>query len=218
MPNWCSTQIQFVGNSEDITDFHHKIIEYTSKEFDTSGFGNNWLGNVLHGFGFGDRIDSEKFRIKCRGSISNIGDIRPCSNNNLIFSVWTETAWCPVIKMWNEIIEKHYDCRIEAYWIAEELGCGIYETNDIDWFGDDLYRIECNLEFNERNVILYCDTPNEVVEVINSLIEKYNLETNLIEEADINLAYDNNKDIYISGEDWNISCLILREVNDVDMD
>ena len=218
MPNWCSTQIHFVGNAEDIADFHHKIIEYTSREFIESGFGEDWLGNILCGFGMEERINSNINQIRCRGSLYDISAISMYDNNNLVFDIQTETAWVPMIQMWYEIIHKHYDNRIDVYWIAEELGCGIYETNDINWFNTDHYHIGWGIEAEDEYGGEYCNSPNEVADVINSLIAKYKLDTEQITEDDINKADDKGSDFFLNGEDWNISCLILREVNDADMD
>lgn len=217
MPNWCSTKIEFTGTTADLADFHDKIVKYTTTELASSGFGKDWLGNVLHGFGLGDRIDSEHNRIRCRGSISDISDINIWADKTS-FTVWTETAWVPMVHMWYVIIEKYYDNRISVHWIAEEEGCGYYATNDIGWFGIDYYHVEWAIEDEDEYGGEYCDSPDEVVYYVNSLIEKYNLDTNPITEDDINRADDNGKDFFLNGDGWSIACLILREVDDSDMD
>lgn len=113
MPNWCSTKFVFIGNAQDITDIYNKITEYTSSSIGKSDFENCWLGNVLIGFGLGDRINSEADRLRCRGSITDIGEIDN-RYDNFSFEFWTDTAWCPMVRMWNEIIAKHYDNRISV--------------------------------------------------------------------------------------------------------
>ena len=75
MPNWCSTKIEFTGTTADLADFHDKIVKYTTTELASSGFGKDWLGNVLHGFGFGDRIDAERNRIGLAGSPTKVKNI-----------------------------------------------------------------------------------------------------------------------------------------------
>jgi len=211
MPNWCSTKIEFTGTTEDLTDFHNKVVEFTSVSPTVTDFEKNWLGNVLHGFDLGDRVDSENDRIRCRGAIDYIGDV-----DNSSFIIYTETAWIPMVHMWYVIIEKYYGNRISVHWIAEEEGCGVYETNDINWFSSDYYHLEWSVEDECSGE--YYDDPEEAAEAINTLITRYSLDVKPVVEDDINSAEDNGNDFIISGDGWSITCLILREVNDTDMD
>ena len=57
-----------------------------------------------------------------------------------------------------------------------------------------------------------------MVYYVNSLIKKYNLNTNPITEDDINRADDNGNNFFLNGDGWSIACLILQEVDDSDMD
>lgn len=92
MPNWCSTKIEFTGNFADLTDLHNKIVQYTSSNAETSGFGEPWLGNVLIGFGFGDRINNPENIIRCRGWIDDIGNVTDRQDKSS-FDIFAETAW-----------------------------------------------------------------------------------------------------------------------------
>ena len=217
MPNWCSTKIEFTGAFADITDLHDKIIEYTSKELVPSGFGNSWLGNILAGFGFADRIDNGNDRIRCRGYVEDIADVTNRGDNSS-FTVWTETAWIPMVKMWNTIIEQHYGNRISIHWIAEEEGYGYYTTNDIGWFGADYYHLFWSIDKADVCEGDYFNSPDEVANAINDLIANYELDAKSITENDINTAEHNKQDLTLSGDGWNITCCILAEVSDNDVE
>lgn len=216
MPNWCSTKIEFTGNFADLTDLHNKIVQYTSSNAETSGFGEPWLGNVLIGFGFGDRINNPENIIRCRGWIDDIGNVTDRQDKSS-FDIFAETAWIPMIKMWREIIARHYDNRISIHWIAEEKDGGLYITDDIGWFGTDYYHVEWSIGEDEDYEGDYFDGPDEVAEHINGLIAKYDLGIDLITEKDINTADDEGKNIYLRGNNWYIGVIILKEANDNDV-
>lgn len=131
MPNWCYTQMIFHGEQEEINSFHSKIEEWTSKNYQENGFGVNWLGNVLHGAGLGDRIDSGANQLRCRGDITYLGEVETFKDSNeATFNLDTETAWCPMIIMWDTIIDTLGYKTIGFSYCAEEPGCEIYEIYD----------------------------------------------------------------------------------------
>ena len=131
MPNWCFTQMIFHGEKDEIKDFHSKIEEWTSKNYEENGFGVKWLGNVLHGAGLGHRIDSETDRISCRGDITYIGEVDAYDGAmEATFNLDTETAWCPMCEMWTEVINAVGYKTIGFSYCAEEPGLEIYETYD----------------------------------------------------------------------------------------
>lgn len=133
MPNWCFTQMIFHGEKEEITDFHNKIEEWTSKNYQENGFGVNWLGNILYGAGLGDRLkaDAKPSVLRCRGDITFIGDIDTFKDSTeATFNLDTETAWCPMTLMWSEVIKTIGYKSIGFSYMAEEPGCEIYEIYD----------------------------------------------------------------------------------------
>lgn len=137
MPNWCFTQMIFHGEKEEIEDFHSKIKEWTSKNYQENGFGHCWLGNVLHGAGLGHRIDSETDMLRCRGDITYLGEV-----DETTFNLDTETAWCPMTFMWSEVINSQNYKSIGFSYCAEEPGCEIYEIYDPYGDFDDKYYID----------------------------------------------------------------------------
>ena len=143
MPNWCFTQMIFHGEKEEIKDLHSKIEEWTSKNYRENGFGHGWLGNVLHGAGFGDRIDSGANQLRCRGDITYLGEVDTFEESDeATFNLDTETAWAPMCLMWSEVIDSLDYKTVGFSYCAEEPGLEIYETYDP--YGDfsDKYYID----------------------------------------------------------------------------
>lgn len=141
MPNWCFTQMFFHGEKEEIKDFHSKIKEWTSKNYQENGFGVNWLGNVLHGAGLGHRIDSITDQLRCRGDITYLGEVEMFGEaNSATFLLDTETAWEPMTNMWSEVINSQGYKTIVFSYRAEEPGCEVYEIYDpYEYFSDKYY-------------------------------------------------------------------------------
>lgn len=143
MPNWCFTQMIFHGEKKEIEDFHNKIEEWTSKNYEANGFGTGWLGNVLHGAGLGDRVDSETNRLRCRGDITFIGEIDTYDDGGeTTFNLDTETAWGPMTVMWSEVINIMGYKTIGFSYCAEEPGCEIYEIYDPYGDFEDEYYVD----------------------------------------------------------------------------
>lgn len=146
MPNWCFTQMIFHGEKEEITDLHNKITEWTSKNYEENGFGVNWLGNVLHGAGLGDRIDSSSSKfLRCRGNITFFGEVETFKDSTeATFNLDTETAWGPMCLMWKEVIDAMGYKTVGFSYLAEEPGCEVYEVYDpysdfLDKYHIDIY-------------------------------------------------------------------------------
>lgn len=162
MPNWCFTQMIFHGEKEEIEDFHNKIEEWTSKNYQKSDFGVNWLGNILHGAGLGHRIDSETDGLRCRGDITYLGEVDTFGDSTeATFNLDTETAWVPMCLMWREVINTIGYKTVGFSYCAEEPGWGIYEIYDP--YGDYYmeYRVDILLggqDFENKNLMRIWDT------------------------------------------------------------
>lgn len=149
MSNWCFTNYIFHGSKEEIKDFHNKITEWTSNNYMENGFGERWLGNVVCGAGFEDRINSENNRIRCRGSISWFElnhDIDSDEFDEGLLYMDVETAWSAMPIMWKLIIEKMGYKTIGFSFISEECGMEIYDI--FDPYGDfpEKYNVDIYLE------------------------------------------------------------------------
>ena len=136
MANICSTQIRFFGNDDALTDFFNRIEHATSLEAhpDMSSYERYSFRNIANEFG----IDPDK--VSLRGDIEYERD---CA------TIYTETAWTPRLGIWSAIISKCYtkddEQLISFSWCAEEFGCDIYCTNDMEEFGDMAYCIDYDI-------------------------------------------------------------------------
>lgn len=118
MPNWCDTTYKCVGDLKEVKSLH-KILKYIDKRKTTilkNGFGKWWLGNLVHKLGG----DWEKYR--CRGEITDY------FLDENVLTINQETAWCEQEGV-RRIIEEKFPS-IKVYFMEEEPGCGVFDTND----------------------------------------------------------------------------------------
>ena len=138
MPNWCVTTISFRGGKDPVCLLDKKIREWTDREYLKSDFGKPWLGNICIGSGITKPEEiNDPSGYRCRGSV--IWTEKP-SEEELI--VQTETAWTPMVRMWDAVLDKlgmKEDVRI--VYTAEEPGMEVYCTNDPDVAGTYVYDI-----------------------------------------------------------------------------
>lgn len=145
MPNWCTTTIVFHGDEKEIRDFHGKIKEWTSESLMPNDYEKAWLGNILCGVGLKDRIYIlGANRLRCRGSIDYIGNVELDGDGDPCFRIDTETAWVPMIRMWEETIKKLEYKSIGFSFQSEEPGCNEYfmfdPYEDFEWiYGEIAY-------------------------------------------------------------------------------
>lgn len=137
MPNWCYTNITIYHNDEEkLKAFYDKIEEWRSKPFKENDFDKysmGWLGNIVGNAGLAEwkKVgEREGFvpNISCRGSIQTFE-----LHGNRI-NINTETAWCPMMQMWQKLCDKYLP-DAEIFYMAEEPGCELFETNDPDVIG-----------------------------------------------------------------------------------
>lgn len=81
-----------------------------------NGFSNTWLGNLV------SRLGTDLHTAYCRGEWS---DLR-MKGGNLLFNTWTAWSRCEDVE--TVIRDKYPD--LEIIFLSEELGNGIFETND----------------------------------------------------------------------------------------
>ena len=137
MPNWCSTTYWFHGAKNELELLNNKIKEWTSASAMTTDFGDSWLGNIVIGAGYKDRIDNSdsSLCIRCRGTLTDIGDVDG-SDNKCSFDLWTETAWVPMGRMWQHVIKALGLKTVGFSFEAEEPGCELYWVYDPNNYGD----------------------------------------------------------------------------------
>lgn len=130
MANTCTTNYVFEGEGAQIRALHSALNEVAKGKPKCTDYFDwhvqpNWLGYIAEKvLGLG----SEK--ISCRGEF-NLGEIANCPYDDdlLTLEVTALTAWSPCNELFEKLAEK-YDCSL--YWIAEELGCELFQTNDTE--------------------------------------------------------------------------------------
>lgn len=205
MPNWCFTQMIFHGAKEEIKDFHSKIEEWTSKNYQENGFGVNWLGNVLHGAGLGDRINSDVDSLRCRGNITYLGEVETFKGSTeATFNLDTETAWCPMTLMWSEVIITLGYKTIGFSYCAEEPGFEIYDIYDPYRDFDMKYRVDMYVggqDFENKELMQiydtqeYCDD-DSLKEALQAFLKTDNTNLNSLIEAAENYKFESDDSFF----------------------
>lgn len=123
MANICTTEITIYHDDKSkLEDFFNKLKSWNIS-FDNDA-SDNWLGNFIENSKIGHYKD-----YYCRGSVCDI------SLNGNEIHLLEETAWSPAIRMWTDICDKFLP-DYELTFSAEELGCGILESNDSNYIGN----------------------------------------------------------------------------------
>ena len=185
MPNWCTTNITFEGNKKDIKDFHEKLIKITQAPSRIKNdFGSHWLGNVVDFFGF------DWNEIRCRGSISCIEASFDSNEELCNFEIITDTAWMPMINMWNLIIEKYYPS-ISFVYVAEEPGCGVFINTDTEGkYYTDQFILDLCIPIENIDKYEYLESEKQLIECVEQLLNKTFSSAKEIDDYFNNLADD----------------------------
>ena len=127
MPNWCSTSIYIKHNdTKKLEELYNNINQWMRKNAMENGF-TNWLGNIVLNAKIGTVDTDKKTDLKCRGGIVFL-DFSDMKNE---INIDTETAWVPMLKIWQKLIDKYLP-DADIIFEATEPGCGIFVTNDAD--------------------------------------------------------------------------------------
>ncbi len=120
MPNWCETQYVITGNRRQVNSLYRimKNLQERKTSLLENGFGTTWLGNLVH------RLGANPSKVYCRGDWSNL------VKHEGYISFDCEHAWSRPDEV-EELIREKYD-ELDIYFITEELGMDIFQTNDED--------------------------------------------------------------------------------------
>lgn len=118
MPNWSYTSYVIVGDSKQLNSLYRimKNLQDMDKSLLENGFGTTWLGNLVH------RLGADPSKVYCRGDWSNLEK----KKGRITFDC--EHAWARPYEV-EDLIKERYE-GLEIYFITEELGMGIFQTND----------------------------------------------------------------------------------------
>lgn len=190
MPNWCYTSINIKGKDvEEEKTLYSNLEKWTNEEYLKSDFGTSWLGNVVERSGIAKWSEKEKDfvpSIRCRGYVCDL-------DYNSGITVTTETAWGPMMEMWNEICKKHLPSGYELYYSANEPGCEVYITNESEYIGKyyvNNWHFYEDHDFSDEEIKILesfesCDNYSEddVVDILKRLLSSESTEVeDLLEE------------------------------------
>ena len=137
MPNWCTTDIVMVGTKENVNKLYDDLrrqqaVSRKGTTEDQWSFLNhgNWLGYVVQ-----ELLGKNWEEMDCRGTVESVDTPTPMEDGSgdwRLQMLWV-VAWCPCYQLQKELAAKY---GLKLYFLAEEGGNLVYETNDTDgyWF------------------------------------------------------------------------------------
>lgn len=119
MPNWCMTSYALIGEKKEIRSLYNKMKRLQSRKTPLvpNGFGVTWLGCLVKSLG------DDPQKVYCRG---RWGNLKLSDDGTLFFD--TEHAWSRPSEV-EDLIKTVYPS-ICIYFLEEELGMDIFQTND----------------------------------------------------------------------------------------
>lgn len=177
MANTCYSRITFEGNGEEIRELHECIEKKWAVNVVNNDYGIYWLGNMVANAGLDWR------NISCRGYIEEISDVEVNDDGSVYFEITTETAWYVMIDMWYKIFKKKGFKTIKLFYIAEEFGCDIFETNDVDKkYYSDMYYVDYLIGSNAETE--YLDNDKDLLHMLNKIFDtNYDIENTVIDDT-----------------------------------
>lgn len=176
MANTCTTDYIFEGEGAQIRALH-KELDALQKAKPDSKEGSyiapsNWLGNIVK-----KMLGEDPAKISCRGEF-NLQEIDNCpyDDDKLTLSLSTSTAWSPCNEIFEKLAEK-YD--FSLYWIAEEFGLGLFQSNDSEgrYFADDTICVDATDHGME-----YFSTQEDALSFIRDMAQNNTLEWNDVDK------------------------------------
>ena len=125
MPNCCTTSYVISGPKKDVRSLYDRMKRLQSRKESLlpNGFGKTWLGNLVR------RLGADRHPVDCRSEWTDLNgewfDLR-MKGGDLRFN--TRTAWSRCKEVEDVIEDKYPD--LSVWFLSEELGCDIFETND----------------------------------------------------------------------------------------
>ena len=121
MPNWCYTDYAVRGPKEQVKMLFDAMTELQDMKepLVENGFGSAWLGCLVK------KLGGNPEKVYCRGSWS---ELRKKEGDDTVIFFNTEHAWSRPDEV-EDLIMKAYP-GLETFFLEEELGMGIFQTND----------------------------------------------------------------------------------------
>ena len=189
MANWAFTSYAIEGPKETLQKIEQAILHHDVEE----GSSENWEGNILHALDIKwlDRSQDRENGKYMRGFIS---DSEPWYyNNTLRFDA--KEAWG--ITDFDEVLMETFP-DIKVYWVVEEPGMEIYQTNDKEgkYFKDRFYVDTCIEGNYQSEYFIYKSSVFKWLHDITNGrvkseqdVEKFNSEYEVSDSMDENFIY-----------------------------
>ena len=153
MPNWSYTNYAVTGDRKEVESLYGKMkrLEERSEPLLPNGFGKTWLGCLVK------RLGKNPQQVYCRGMWQNAS---LSDDGTLTFDV--EHAWSRPDEV-EDLIRERYPS-LSIFFLEEELGMGIFQTNDAykEHFAETV------ILDDEQEGMEYC-TESEALERISEL-------------------------------------------------
>lgn len=149
MANMASTSYRIVGKKEDLQKIYDLWKKFSSKQRPPmqNAADPDWEGNIILALG-GDIED------KCLR-----GFIQTCEFDGDILNIEAEEAWS--VTDFRICLTQHFE-NIQVFFLCEELGCGVFQTNDKqgDYFN---YHYLMDIFVNNQSDWEYYDTEEQAL-------------------------------------------------------
>lgn len=130
MANTCFNNLRIYGDGENFERLVRDLDElYVSKGDFKENCNQMWIGRLMEKNG----VSTKDYSL--RASITYYDSEE--ANGGGSFSLDVDSAWGPPYE-WMDWIEEEYD-GVGISYKAEEFGCGLYETNDIEYFDEERF-------------------------------------------------------------------------------
>lgn len=161
MPNWCSNNLVFYSEKQDlIGDLYMKFCHFWN--LNDSRYVMDFFYEA--GYAYEDQINTDR-----RDYISWLSDSIAEGDGKFYFELSVESAWSPHLDIFFKYMKDKYNCQVKIKYFSEECGCEIFESNDFEGkFFTTRYKV--NYAHNNNSDTEYFDTREELAEFIEQEI------------------------------------------------
>lgn len=171
MPNWCSTNYLVEGDEAQLNELYNTMNELATAEESLveNGFGKTWCGNLVA------KLGGDWNEVWCRGywdcpDLSTIPYKDGSKRKGLCF--WVESAWRELSE-WRHFLNEKFP-GLQFYYVSEELGCEVFETNDID---HHFFAEKYIVDLGDGSEYYKCDESSELVDRVKEALGRDDLHT-----------------------------------------
>lgn len=187
MANWASTSYRIEGKQSDLQKLYElcEAFENDKRPVMKEDAANDWEGNIILALG----IDIEDSYLR--------GFIQSYELTDGLLSIEAEEAWG--VTDFRHILENHFE-DMKVYYIVEEEGCEVYETNDSEgkYFS---YKYVVDSSIGGKDEYEVFNTQKDVLKYVASCLKRDSISFEDIDSWNESHEYD---DDYISIHEYQI--------------